>query len=287
MKRMIIMLTALLTMTASAYAIGYSQARDQALFLTDKMAYELNLTDDQYEAAYEINLDYLRSISNYDDVYNLSWRRRNLDLGYVLSDYQYRLFSSLNYFFRPLYYSSGWHFRIYSRYADRSFYYYNRPGIYVSYNGGHSWGCNRGRSWYRGRRFGHGGGMVVINRGGHRDRHYDGDRRHDYDRDSRHGRGGHDGYSRDYDDRGNGHSRSWRHDNDGYDNSRNYRNGDRTYNYDNGNGRQQMDNRGRGNDNRPSRGFRTESDNHNMNGNGHGNFNNNHGNGHGHFRVGH
>jgi hypothetical protein len=85
----------------------------------------------------------------------------------------------------------------------------------------------------------------------------------------------------------NGHSRSWRQDNDGYDNSRNYRNGDRTYNYDNGNGRQQMDNRGRGNDNRPSRGFRTESDNHNMNGNGHGNFNNNHGNGHGHFRVGH
>ena len=34
----------------TAGAMSYSQAREQALFLTDKMAYELNLTDDQYEA---------------------------------------------------------------------------------------------------------------------------------------------------------------------------------------------------------------------------------------------
>ena len=47
----------------AASAMSYSQAREQALFLTDKMAYELNLTDDQYEAAYEINLDYLLSVT--------------------------------------------------------------------------------------------------------------------------------------------------------------------------------------------------------------------------------
>ena len=68
MKKFILALTALLTVTVSASAMSYEQARQQALFLTDKMAYELNLTDDQYEAAYEINLDYLMSISDYSDL---------------------------------------------------------------------------------------------------------------------------------------------------------------------------------------------------------------------------
>ena len=39
--------------------IRYEDARRQALFLSDKMAYELGLNDAQYEAIYEINLDYL------------------------------------------------------------------------------------------------------------------------------------------------------------------------------------------------------------------------------------
>ena len=52
-------LIAMLTMTVSTNAMSFEQARNEALFLTDKMAYELNLTDEQYEAAYEINLDYL------------------------------------------------------------------------------------------------------------------------------------------------------------------------------------------------------------------------------------
>ena len=57
MKRMIIALVAMFMMTfTTASAMSYEQARQQALFLTDKMAYELNLTDDQYEAAYEVNL---------------------------------------------------------------------------------------------------------------------------------------------------------------------------------------------------------------------------------------
>ena len=35
------------------------------------MAYELNLTDDQYEAAYEVNLDYLMGVDTYDDLYGI------------------------------------------------------------------------------------------------------------------------------------------------------------------------------------------------------------------------
>ena len=76
MKKLIFALVALLTMTVSVNAMSYEQARDQALFLTDKMAYELNLTEDQYEAAYEINLDYLMSIDSYDDLYGVYWTRR-------------------------------------------------------------------------------------------------------------------------------------------------------------------------------------------------------------------
>ena len=53
MKKMMIALLAMLTIAASGKAMSYEQARNEALFLTDKMAYELNLTDEQYEAAYE------------------------------------------------------------------------------------------------------------------------------------------------------------------------------------------------------------------------------------------
>ena len=68
MKKLIFTLAALFFISVSASAMSYRQARQQALFLTDKMAYELNLTDDQYEAAYEINLDYLMRINDYDDL---------------------------------------------------------------------------------------------------------------------------------------------------------------------------------------------------------------------------
>ena len=51
MKKFILALVTLFTLTVSANAMSYEQARQQALFLTDKMAYELNLTDEQYEAA--------------------------------------------------------------------------------------------------------------------------------------------------------------------------------------------------------------------------------------------
>ena len=88
MKKCMIILTALLSMTIGADAMSYRQAREQALFLTDKMAYELNLTDDQYEAAYEINLDYLMSIDDDTDLYGRCWRQRNIDLGYILLDWQ-------------------------------------------------------------------------------------------------------------------------------------------------------------------------------------------------------
>lgn len=141
-------------MTVTVNAMSYEQARQQALFLTDKMAYELNLTNDQYEAAYEINLDYLIGVNTYDDLYGPYWRYRNVDLSYVLLDWQYRAYCAASYFYRPLYFSDGlWHFSIYARYPHRDYFYFDRPVVYVSYCGGHSWHRNGGRSWYNGRRY--------------------------------------------------------------------------------------------------------------------------------------
>ena len=162
MKKFIIALVAMFTMTfTTASAMSYEQARQQALFLTDKMAYELNLTDDQYEAAYEVNLDYLMGINTYDDLYGVYWRQRNLDLSYILLDWQYRAFCDATYFYRPLYWDGGfWHFGIYARYPSRDYFFFGRPHFYVSYRGDHCWRVNGGRSWYHGRVYGrpyHGG----------------------------------------------------------------------------------------------------------------------------------
>ena len=166
MKRMIIALVAMFMMTfTTASAMSYEQARQQALFLTDKMAYELNLTEDQYEAAYEVNLDYLMSVDTYDDLYGAYWRQRNMDLSYILLDWQYRTYINATYFYRPLYWNAGyWHFGIYARYPRRDYFYFGRPHFYVSYRGGHSWRVNGNRSWYHGRSFGgpHPGGHPRV-----------------------------------------------------------------------------------------------------------------------------
>ena len=156
MKKFIIALVAMFTITfTTASAMSYEQAREQALFLTDKMAYELNLTDDQYEAAYEVNLDYLMGINTYDDLYGVYWRQRNLDLSYILLDWQYRAFCDATYFYRPLYWDGGfWHFGIYARYPRRDYFFFGRPHFYVSYRGDHCWRVNGGRSWYHGRSYG-------------------------------------------------------------------------------------------------------------------------------------
>ena len=155
MKKLIVALVMLLNCVLSLNAMSYEQARRQALFLTDKMANELNLTEDQYEAAYEINLDYLISIDHYADLYGIYWRRRNTDLSCVLFDWQYHTYCITDYFYRPLCYEMGcWRFRVYARYPHRDYYYFGYPPFYETYCGAHSWQMNGYRSWYNGRQIG-------------------------------------------------------------------------------------------------------------------------------------
>ena len=88
--------------TIAANAMSYKEAKIEALYLSDKMAYELNLADAQYDAVYEINLDYMMSVNGRNDVYGVWWDRRNTDLQYVLTAYQYNKYIGLSYFYRPL-----------------------------------------------------------------------------------------------------------------------------------------------------------------------------------------
>lgn len=132
-------LAMMMVMTIAANGMSYTQAKNEALFLSDKMAYELNLTAAQYDAVYEINLDYMLSVNGRNDVLGIWWDRRNIDLQYVLTAYQYNKYMGLSYFYRPLSWKSGtWIFNIYSHYTNRSHFYKALPTVFVSYKGGNN-----------------------------------------------------------------------------------------------------------------------------------------------------
>ena len=134
-----ITLVMMMVITITTNAMNYNTAKNEALFLSDKMAYELNLTAAQYEAVYEINLDYMMSVSDRNDVYGAWWSRRNTDLQFVLTAYQYKKYVELSYFYRPLTWHNGsWTFNVYTHYSNRSHFYKGHPKGYVSYKGGNN-----------------------------------------------------------------------------------------------------------------------------------------------------
>ena len=138
MKKMMFMAISMM-ITIAANAMSYKEAKNEALYLSDKMAYELNLTDAQYDAVYEINLDYMMSVNGRNDVYGVWWDRRNTDLQYVLTAYQYSKYIGLSYFYRPLTWHNGsWTFNVYTHYGNKSHFYKAHPKGYVSYKGGNN-----------------------------------------------------------------------------------------------------------------------------------------------------
>lgn len=135
MKRRLYTLVLTVSLALGLSAMPYSVARDQALYLTDKMAYELRLNSWQYEQVYQTNLDYFLSIDNEPQAYGAYWTYRNDDLYYILQDAQYRLYSTIDYFLRPIkWLNGGWHFTVCNHYRP-GHYYYKRPVAYVSYCG--------------------------------------------------------------------------------------------------------------------------------------------------------
>ena len=163
---------------SSKNAMSYTQAKHEALYLSDKMAYELDLTDAQYDAVYEINLDYMMSVSGRNDVYGAWWSRRNIDLQFVLTAYQYNRYVGISYFYRPLTWHNGsWIFNVYTHYSNKSHFYKGHPKGYASYKGGNN---KKSANHYasmkpKNDRNGHGNGSTGKNTastpGGHHDNH--------------------------------------------------------------------------------------------------------------------
>lgn len=151
MKRIMLTLAFAAAMLA-AQAMGYAEARSGALFLTDKMAYELGLNEAQYDTVYEINFDYLAALGSRGDVAGSVLSRRNLDLGYVLTAAQYSRLRSLDYFYAPARWSGGVVLKVYTRYPDRSRMYFEAPRTYLTYKGGHG-RPGGSASWYKGKSF--------------------------------------------------------------------------------------------------------------------------------------
>ena len=133
---------------SSKNAMSYNAAKHEALFLSDKMAYELNLTAAQYEAVYEINLDYLMSLNGHGAVFGIWWDRRNADLRFVLNSWQFDKYMGLAHFYRPVaWHAGGWTFAVYSHY-DRGRFFNAHPKVFVTYRGGNS---HRDPRFYAGR----------------------------------------------------------------------------------------------------------------------------------------
>ncbi|MBR1682193.1 MAG: hypothetical protein IJ767_08845 [Bacteroidaceae bacterium] len=152
MKRLMTLFAALAIFAVSASAMSLSKARTEALFLSDKMAYELSLSLSQYEAVYEINLDYMLGLSTIADLEGVYWMRRNADLHYVLSGWQWERYTQIADFYRPMSYvkRNSFDLILRSRYTQKHSFFYERPAIYGSYRGGHNAG---NQSYYANRDF--------------------------------------------------------------------------------------------------------------------------------------
>lgn len=138
MKRFALTLLVSLTTYLSSFAIGFfsfAEAQEQAYYLTDKMAYELDLTPSQYDLVYQVNLEYFMNVDR-AGLQGPLWQYRNTDLSYILFDWQYSIYRSARYFYHPIEFRhSTWYLPLWDRYT-RNYYFYTRPTCWHSWRGG-------------------------------------------------------------------------------------------------------------------------------------------------------
>ena len=171
--------------TLSVQAMSLSTMRRNVRFLTDRMAYELQLTSQQYNDVYEVNFDFVYNVDNImrevvlgydyalDNYYNFL-NIRNDDLRWILTEYQYRRFMDITYFYRPIsLYQNSWRLGVFNVYTNVNFFYYGKPHHYRTYLGGHYRTHFGNRSYYelhhRDHYRGHSvfAGAFHLNRGHH------------------------------------------------------------------------------------------------------------------------
>lgn len=207
------------SMTATAQPMSYYAMRENARFLTDRMAYTLGIATSLLDDLYMINYDYICGVNDYlDDVaygyhyddYMTVLYARDAALRRLLTPYQWTRLVALDYFYRPIsFVDRRWTFSIYAYDPYRTRFYYHVPHHFNDYRGGHFFrgmapvggriggphgGPNRpvhGNQGGPGYRIGDGGHHGDMNRGGGngmnngRDMNHGGGNNRDMDRNNR------------------------------------------------------------------------------------------------------
>lgn len=163
----------LCTVGLSAQPMNYDAMRDNARYLTDRMAHELAINAGLLDDLYCINYDYISGVNDYlDDVavgyrledYNAVLAARDLALQRLLSPVQWTALMAIDYFFRPICFASRhWYFGIYHYLPFTGHWYFHAPTPYAHYRGGRFFG---GMSSDRG----HAPGYQSRRQGGATDR---------------------------------------------------------------------------------------------------------------------
>lgn len=135
------------TMTATAHPMSYSAMRNNARFLTDRMAYTLGLSTALLDDLYYINYDYICGVNDYLDDVALGYyyddymdvlRRRDIALQRLLTSAQWAVLMTYDYFYRPIsFVDRAWRFALYAFDHRPNYYYYRVPRHFNSYRGGH------------------------------------------------------------------------------------------------------------------------------------------------------
>ena len=150
MKRIAVLCVCWLCTLAGFAAMTTSEVRNNARFMTDRMAHELGLSSMQRDDVYEINYDFFESVRYVmDDLadgyayaidrYYANLDLRNDDLSHVLTRSQFERFMNRDYFYRPLYVENrSCRIRIYTVYHNPTFFYFAAPLHFHTYAGVHS-----------------------------------------------------------------------------------------------------------------------------------------------------
>lgn len=122
MKRLLIAIIAFVASITGANAQHLTDIAFEASYITDKMVFELGLTNVQRNSILQLNLNYLNSISSYRDINSKTWKKRNRSLKKLLTAAQWHMYKNANYFYRPIGWRDGaYTHNIYAKYPRHNY----------------------------------------------------------------------------------------------------------------------------------------------------------------------
>lgn len=155
-----IMMLMISTSSVFAHPMSYNVMRDNARFLTDRMAYTLGIASGMIiDDLYRINFDFICGVNDYLDDVALGYRyddylavihERDMALRILLGERIWRRLVTFDYFYRPIsFLNHRWSFRIYAYDNRHGHYYFSSPRHYADYRGGHFFrGMRPGKGHY-------------------------------------------------------------------------------------------------------------------------------------------